>query len=82
MLHIVFLDDSFATENPKNRLINEIQFSLWTLTMTRKNLGGHDAYAKFRCAIELEKYVKWKMNLIDDERDRLDVRLDAATETI
>jgi len=80
MVHVVFLDDPLA-ETPKDRLINEIQFSLWTMTMTRKDLGGHDAYAKFRCAVELEKYVKWKMNLMDDEREHENVDVNTGTET-
>jgi len=51
--------------------------------MTRKNLGGHDAYSKFRCADELEKYVKFKLNLADHQRVvPVDIDVDAATEMV
>ena len=39
MIHLIFIDDS-----AEDRLICEVQFSIWKLTMTRKDLGGHEIF--------------------------------------
>ena len=58
MFHIVFTDDGVP---PQERVICEVQLSLMKLTMTRRDLGGHDAYSKFRCAVEIQRFVEAKM---------------------
>ena len=55
MLHLLFEEEDVPASE---RLICEVQFSLMTLTMTRKDLGGHDAYSKFRVAQEVQRYVE------------------------
>jgi len=56
MIHIVFVDD--PNVEPIDRMLCEIQFSLKKLTMTRKEMGGHDAYSSFRSALEIQRFVE------------------------
>ena len=55
MLHVVFTDDGAPVAE---RVVCEVQLSLKKMTMTRKDLGGHDAYSKFRAAREVRMFVE------------------------
>lgn len=53
-VHFVLMDDF-----PK--IICELQLCLKAFTDARRQLGGHDAYSKFRMIMEAERYVKHKL---------------------
>lgn len=51
MFHVCF-------KEAKLPMICEVQLCLWKLTLARKKLGGHDAYAKFRNAGEIDRFIQ------------------------
>ena len=56
MIHVIFVDEEDVP--PEQRFMSEVQLSLKKMAMTRKNLGGHDAYSTFRSAKELQNFVE------------------------